>query len=60
MATSPEECTWTQDEGGTWETACDNLFDLNDGTPSANNMAFCCFCGKPILEKPFSYEEESE
>lgn len=55
-----DHCKWAQDECGGWETACGNLFDLNEGTPTANGMNYCCFCGKPIDQRPFSWEEESE
>lgn len=49
-------CTWKQcsGEGGcydeTWETDCDNMFTLNEGTPSDNRMKFCCFCGGELVE----------
>jgi hypothetical protein len=38
-------CHWTEDEG-MWATSCGNAFMLNDGTPTDNNMKFCCYCGK--------------
>jgi len=43
-----KQCDWIEDVDGVWQTACDNLFEINEGTPEQNNMKFCCYCGKPI------------
>ena len=43
-------CAWTQDEEGVWQSSCGCSFILNEGTPSENKMAFCCYCGKAIKE----------
>ena len=49
-----ETCTWAQDdEGAMWETECEQLFDIIDGTPSDNQMEFCCYCGKPIDQQEY-------
>lgn len=48
-----ETCTWEREDDahfGTYETSCGNVFDLIDGTPSENDMKFCCFCGWSIEE----------
>ncbi len=44
-------CVWCQDEDGNWHTACDHVFVLNDGTPSENDMEFCCYCGKRLKQR---------
>ena len=50
------ECAWTEDSDGTWHTSCNAAFTLNDGTPSQNRMAFCCYCGQALLEVPYVLE----
>ena len=46
-----EECVWKQDEDGVWETGCHNMFVLNDGTPKDNDMKYCPYCGKIVVEE---------
>ena len=43
-------CAWTQDDDGVWETGCHNRYEIIEGTPIENRMAFCCFCGKLLQE----------
>ena len=47
-------CTWNQNEDGAWETGCDNCFEITNGTPRENSMAYCTYCGKPLLEIGFT------
>jgi hypothetical protein len=52
------KCTWFQDDDGheptdKWDSACGESFTLNDGTPSENRMRFCCYCGRPLVERPW-------
>jgi hypothetical protein len=49
------QCTWWQDgdeESDTWLASCgrDRYFMLNEGTPSANKMTHCCYCGGVLRE----------
>lgn len=44
-----KKCTWT--EQGPWVTDCGHSFEVNDGTPVENEMRFCCFCGKLLVEE---------
>ena len=54
-------CTWTQDgESDMWTTSCGKLFTINEGTPSDNDMAHCCFCGKPMQEEPHEVDEDED
>lgn len=40
-------CLWKQDEDdGAWDTQCGNRFEIIEGDPLNNNMAFCPYCGK--------------
>lgn len=47
-------CRWTEDgdfdysEG--WGTECGNSFILAAGTPAENDMKYCCYCGRPLVE----------
>lgn len=53
-----ESCTWTKwPDVDTWDTQCGDAFVFIDGTPTENSMKFCCYCGKPLMEKQASQEE---
>ena len=53
-------CAWVQDEDfGAWETNCGHCYAIIEGTPAANGMKFCCYCGKPLEGMPW-IEEETE
>lgn len=44
-----------------WHPDCgDRLFCFNDGGPVDNEMKFCCYCGKPLIEKPHITEDSEE
>lgn len=49
---SEEKCEWSlgEPEWNGWNT-CSGMFLLNEGTPSENEMRFCPFCGKEIIER---------
>lgn len=49
-------CIWNQDREGTWETACDNRFMVNEGLPSENGMQYCCYCGRRVQEVAYAEE----
>ena len=44
-------CEWTlyDEENNLWETECDEISQIMDGTPKENTMRFCCYCGKKIV-----------
>lgn len=46
-------CCWDNTGDDTWETYCGKSFVLIDGTPSKNDMHFCCYCGARITEVPY-------
>lgn len=41
------ECAWFPDvaDFGTWRTECGHVYQINEGTPEENKMAFCTYCG---------------
>ena len=44
-----EVCDWTLSESEmVYDTECGNMFQLNDGTPADNEMAFCPYCGRRL------------
>lgn len=51
-------CNWDQDDEGEngWSTSCGHRFFLEEGPPSDNGMKFCCFCGNPLIERPWAEE----
>ena len=57
----PAACGWSQDgdsDSDTWATSCGHYFRLDDGTPTDNKMAFCCYCGKSLVSYPFVEDDD--
>lgn len=52
-------CEWTEDSDGNYETSCNNIFTITDGTPTENDMSFCPYCGKLLIERRY-YETYQE
>jgi hypothetical protein len=46
-----EGCAWQEDEVGVWDTACGERFEVMEGTPHENGMAFCPYCGNPLEQR---------
>ena len=46
------ECKWTptHDDYNTFDTDCGQSFCLDADSPKDNNMKFCCYCGKSLVE----------
>ncbi len=44
-----ESCAWIPDDDGVWDTSCGNRFEISEGTPAENDMGYCCYCGKALL-----------
>ena len=59
--TEPKECEWlndpADDSNDMWQTDCGHDFSLNDGTPSDNDMEFCHYCGKKLVERGVENDE---
>lgn len=57
----PETCTWQQDgdsDSGSYGTSCRRYFNLEDGTPEDNKMAWCCYCGKKLAQALITEDED--
>jgi len=50
----PECCVWTREDfdDDVWSASCgpDRLFVFTTGGPVENRMAYCPYCGKPLVE----------
>ena len=53
-------CTWTFKSlyDDRWETDCGHSFVLNSDTPYANDLRWCGFCGRKLVEAIYTDEEE--
>jgi len=59
--TTMTTCVWTEDAlSGAWETACGGVFEVIDGTPAANGMRFCLYCGGRIEAVAATEEEDDD
>ena len=58
----PKVCVWQEDQDGNWDTQCGGCFVIEDGTPSENNMKYCCYCGEWLAEKCYTpdYEDDED
>lgn len=57
-----ESCTWQQDgdsESSLYATSCKRYFMLEDGTPEDNRLAWCCYCGKRLVQELITEEDEA-
>ena len=57
----PETCTWQQDgdsDSGVYGTSCGHYFQIEDGTPADNKMAWCCYCGKKLAQELITEDED--
>ena len=47
-----KQCLWSRadDDTDMWETSCDQVFYLMDGTPKENDFKFCAYCGGSLIE----------
>lgn len=58
----PDYCTWHQDgdsDSGLYATSCRHYFNLEDGTPEDNKMAWCCYCGKKLAQELIEEEDNA-
>lgn len=55
-----EQCVWAEDFDGEYDTTCQQAFMFIDGSPSENQMKFCCYCGKELVEKRWRYPHGDE
>lgn len=48
------ECTWSHNWDGYCETTCGAVFEFVDGGPTENKFCFCPYCGKDLVEQPYT------
>ena len=60
MSDNDDTCLWTEDEDGIFDASCGGRFEFTDGTPSDNDMLYCCYCGKILAQQLFKIESEAE
>ena len=55
-------CRWAEcdDETNCWNTACDGVFQITEGTPADNKMRFCCYCGGALEQVRYVPDDEDE
>ena len=44
------ECEWTPDDDGYYQTTCRNTFSFTEGALSDNKFIYCPYCGCKIKE----------
>lgn len=54
------KCLWAEDIDGNWDTSCGEKFTVTEGCPSENNMKFCAYCSKELIEKMFCFNDETK
>jgi len=54
------ECAWKLGDADpyypSWETRCGETFFLLEGTPAENQMKFCPYCGRQLVEVAITEE----
>ena len=55
-----EECQWVADEYESYWTSCGNGWVFEEGGPTDNDMKFCCFCGKHLVDIPYLSDYDPE
>lgn len=57
-------CKWVQDSdwenSGDYHTECGGELSLTVGTPKDNDMKYCCFCGKELIQILVNEDEEND
>ena len=51
-------CQWSEDEDGTWDTACGEKFYFDTGGPNENKANWCLYCGNDLVPVPFPHNAE--
>lgn len=58
----PPSREWRQncdDDCRYWDTSCGRAFTFIDGSPSDNELHFCCYCGKTLECAGWTPKEEA-
>ena len=48
MGTKKNQCQWTEDADGVWESACGEMFIFETDGPRENGFLFCPYCGRKL------------
>ena len=59
--TERQTCVWQQDgdsDSGIYGTSCGHYFAITDGTPKDNEMQWCCYCGKKLMQELITEDED--
>ena len=53
-------CNWKMDYEGNYQTDCDQMFFFVDdaGTATENQVKFCGYCGRPLVDIPYVEPED--
>jgi hypothetical protein len=46
----PQECAWTPDDDGIYQTGCGHSFTFDTDGPTENHQHFCGYCGKSLVD----------
>lgn len=52
-----DKCEWSQDDDGVWNTSCENMFEILEGTPDENMMLYCPYCWKRLIQLHYPGDE---
>ena len=52
-----DDCIWTEDADGIWETACENAHEFSVDGVAENGYRYCPYCGKTIVAKLYKEVE---
>jgi len=53
-----DQCTWSEDSDGVWQTACGGAFNFFEDGPTENGAKFCPYCGSEIVAR--KYQEDKD
>ncbi len=46
-------CVWSEDSNGIWYTACNDAWEMSEGTPERSGYKHCPKCGNLIIADPW-------
>ena len=52
------KCVWKDDGEGNWDTSCGERYIIIEGTPYENNMKFCTYCGRILIERLYVNDDD--
>ncbi len=58
--TNDQQCTWSEDSDGYWQTTCQQSMVFEYAKPFEQGYKFCHHCGKPIQFVEYSEPTKEE